>query len=95
MREVSLATAGEPGFGGHFPLKRPRTGQEPGKMAEFCVKSVEIVGKLKRLRGRGLIKIAAKPATAAAGAVVARGGLKADAEAGIAKGARRDNRTRP
>jgi hypothetical protein len=64
-------------------------------MAGICVNSVEFVGKLWRGRARGVIKIAAKPADVPRGADAA-GGLKARAEAGIAKGARRlVIRTRP
>jgi hypothetical protein len=63
MREVRLTAVFGRGFGGHFPPERLRSGQETGEMAAFCVKSVEIVGKLKRHGGCDVIKIAAKPAT--------------------------------
>ena len=43
-------------------------------MPAICVKSVEIGGKLWRGRGRGVIKIAAKPACAVGGGAGAREG---------------------
>jgi hypothetical protein len=82
-------------FGESFWADGLRSGQELGEMAAICGNSVEFVGKLWRARARGVIKIAAKPAGALR-AVGVGGGLKARAEAGIAKAARRlAIRTRP
>jgi acetaldehyde dehydrogenase (acetylating) len=82
-------------FGGSFRADGSRSGQELGEFAVICVKTVEFVGKLWRGRACGVIKIAAKPPCVMRG-VDAAAGLKARAEAGIAKGASRlVIRTRP
>src|ERR1700761_6534374 len=72
--------------------QRPRSGAELGETAGICVKSVELGGKLWRERDWRVIKIAAKPACLAprrSHRLGRREGLKASAEAGIAKASHR------